>query len=71
MSKISAKARKKLVAAVAERYQTSTATEKGCILDEFTALTGYHRKHAIRVLSGNAPKLPGRRGGGAVYMTRP
>ena len=44
-------ARKELVAAVAERYQTGTATEKGCILDEFAALTGYHRKHAIRVLN--------------------
>ncbi len=67
MSKISAKARKELVAAVAERYQTGTATEKGCILDEFTALTGYHRKHAIRVLNGNAPKLPGRRGRRCLY----
>ena len=67
MSKISAKARKELVAAVAERYQTGTATEKGCILDEFTALTGCHRKHAIRVLSGNAPKLPGRRGRRGLY----
>ena len=67
MSKISAKARKELVAAVAERYQTGTATEKGCILDEFTALTGCHRKHAIRVLSGNAPKLPGRRGRRCLY----
>ena len=67
MSKISAKARKELVAAVAERYQTGTATEKGCILDEFTALTGYHRKHAIRVLNGNAPKLPGRRRSTAVW----
>ena len=62
MSSISAETRKELVAAVAQRYQQGTATEKGCILDEFVALTGYHRKHAIRVLNGKAPKFLGRRG---------
>ena len=67
MSKISAKARKELVAAVAERYQTGTATEKGCILDEFTALTGYHRKHAS---ASSVETHPSSRGG-AVCMTRP
>ena len=54
MSTISAGARQELVVAVAERYQTSTAAEKRRILDEFVALTGYHRKHAIRVLNGNS-----------------
>ena len=57
MSKISAEARKELVTAVAERYQTGVASEKGRILDEFVALTGYHRKHAICILNGNPPKL--------------
>ena len=50
MSTISPQARQELVTAVAERYRRSTAAEKGWILDEFVALTGYHRKHAIRVL---------------------
>ena len=36
----------------AERYQRSTAAERRRILDEFVALTGYHRKHAIRILNG-------------------
>ena len=54
MSTISPGARQELVTAVAERYQRSTAAEKGWILDEFVALTGYHRKHAIRVLHGNS-----------------
>lgn len=62
MSSISTETRKEMVAAVAQRYQQSTATEKGCILDEFVAPTGYHRKHAIRVLNGKAPKFLGRRG---------
>ena len=67
MSKISAEARKELVTAVAERYQAGVASEKGRILDEFVALTGYHRKHAIRILNGNPPKLPGRRGRRCLY----
>ena len=53
--------------AVAERYQQSTAAEKGWILDEFVALTGYHRKHAIRVLNGNAPTPAARRGRRCLY----
>ena len=53
--------------AVAERYQQSTAAEKGWILDEFVALTGYHRKHAIRVLNGNAAMPAARRGRRCVY----
>ena len=62
MSTISPEARQELVIAVAERHRQSTATEKGWILDEFVALTGYHRKHAIRVLNGNAAMPAARRG---------
>ena len=67
MSTISAGARQELVVAVAERYQTSTAAEKRRILDEFVALTGYHRKHAIRVLNGNSAQPATRRGRRCVY----
>ena len=67
MSSISAETRKELVAAVATRYQDGTAADEACILDEFVALTGYHRKHAIRVLNGKAPKFPGRRGRRCLY----
>jgi hypothetical protein len=34
---------------------TCEATDKQRILDEFCAVTGYHRKAAIRVLTGPAP----------------
>ncbi len=51
MSEISAAARQELVQAVVERYRTGTIGAKRRILDEFVALTGYHRKHAIRVLN--------------------
>jgi len=59
MSKISAGARRELLQAVAERYATGNAAEKRRILDEFVALTRYHRKHAIRVLNGlEQPREP-------------
>ena len=61
MSTISPEARRELVAAAAERYRQSTAVERGRILDEFVALTGYHRKHAIRVLNGDPAMPPARR----------
>jgi Integrase core domain len=47
--------RKELLAAVITRYRAAPTTEKARILDEFTAVTGYHRKHAIRLLNSDAP----------------
>ncbi len=67
MSTISPAVRQELVTAVTERYQQSTAVEKRWILDEFVALTGYHRKHAIRVLNGNTVTPTVRRGRRCVY----
>ena len=48
--------RRELTAAVAMRYQRSTRKQKKSILDEFTEVTGFHRKHAIRVLNGESGK---------------
>ena len=42
--------RKELVEALRERYRSAAFGDRITILDEFVALTGYHRKHAIRVL---------------------
>ncbi len=42
--------RDELVAVVAERYARSTRKDRGRILDEFGAMTGLHRKHAMRLL---------------------
>ena len=36
--------------AVRLRYLQAAKKEKGKILDEFTKVTGYHRKAAIRIL---------------------
>lgn len=43
-------ARREVVSAVAERYRSAKRTEKGRILDELCATTGWHRKHAVRAL---------------------
>jgi hypothetical protein len=42
--------RRELIAAVAARYRAGGRDEKKAILDEFVEVTGFHRKHAIRVL---------------------
>ena len=42
--------RKELVRALRVRYGGAALGERIKVLDEFVALTGYHRKHAIRVL---------------------
>jgi hypothetical protein len=39
-----------LLAAIGDRYRVSGRAERSKILDEFVAVTGYHRKHAIRLL---------------------
>lgn len=44
--------RRELTAAIAERYRTADRPSKKAILDEFVKVTGYHRKYAIRILSG-------------------
>jgi hypothetical protein len=42
--------RDELLAGVSVRYRASSRAEKSRIVDEFAAATGYHRKHAMRVL---------------------
>ena len=42
--------RKELVEALRERYRGAAFGDRIKILDEFVGVTGYHRKHAIRML---------------------
>src|SRR5713101_4808711 len=55
MRRISMPARDELVAAIAGRYSQADRMERGRILDEFTAVTGFHRKHAMRLLRAGQP----------------
>lgn len=43
--------RKELIAATKLRYCAGTPAHKRTVLDESVGLTGYHRKHAIRILN--------------------
>lgn len=54
METISKPARKEIVEAVRIRYGKSSKLEKWAILNEFTAVSGFHRKHAIRLLNPRA-----------------
>lgn len=47
---MSLKSKRELLEAVRPRYLKANKVEKQKMLDEFTSSTGYHRKHAIRVL---------------------
>lgn len=59
--------RKELTAAVGERYRSSDRVEKARILDEFVNVTGYHRKHAMRLLRGHDGSRTGRRARRRIY----
>ena len=47
---ISKNTRSEIVEALKQRYCKASKKEKTRIIDEFTALSGYHRKHAVRLL---------------------
>src|SRR4030081_1386788 len=57
--RISMGARREVVSAVAERYGSAKRGEKGRILDELCATTGWHRKHAVRALRQRKTVAPG------------
>src|SRR6201987_3483607 len=66
MRRISMAARDEVVAAVADRYTKGDRGERGRIVGEFAGVTGYHRKHAMRLLRARqvnrrSGSRPGRR----------
>ena len=68
MRRISMTTRNELVVAVAGRYARGNRAERGRILDEFAAVTGLHRKHAMRLLRAGQPsRQSGSRPGRRIY----
>jgi len=55
---ISRQARAEVLRALRERYQQAPKQEKTKVLDEFVAVAGCHRKHAIRLLTGSGASTP-------------
>jgi hypothetical protein len=58
---VSVETRQDLLTAIRERYRAGTKDEKLRILDEFVAVTGYHRKHAIRLFKAGSAARGARR----------
>jgi hypothetical protein len=68
MRKVSMATRAELIVAIRDRYASAGRPEKAKILDEFVALTGFHRKHAMRLLRGtDEPAKGGGRPGRRIY----
>src|SRR5690349_20122877 len=68
MRRVSMTTRDELIAATVKRYAESKLVERSRILDQFVAVTGYHRKHAARLLrSGRTRGRFGRRPGRRIY----
>jgi hypothetical protein len=68
MRRVSMATRDELIAALSGRYGEAGRIERGRILDEFVVVTGYHRKHAMRVLrSGPTGSRHGPRPGRRIY----
>lgn len=59
--RVSMNTRKEITKATRKRYQKASKMEKSRILDEVCKITGWHRKHAIRVLGQPIPP-PRKRG---------
>lgn len=53
---MSQQSKRELLETIRPRYRKGAKSDKGKILDEFVAVTGYHRKYAIRVMNGKDDK---------------
>ena len=58
---MSLKSKRELLGVLRPRYLKANRVEKQKMLDEFTSVTGYHRKYAIRVLKNQVQKHPNRK----------
>lgn len=66
---MSLKSKRELLEVVRPRYLKAKKLEKQKMLDEFTCATGYHRKHAIRVLKNQVQVQNHLKGKTKTYQT--
>jgi len=66
---MSLKSKRELLEVVRPRYLKANKAEKQKILDEFTSATGYHRKHAIRILKKQVQVQNHHKGKNKTYKT--
>jgi len=64
------KERKAVTAVMRARYRRAGKKQKGCLLDELVALTGYNRWYAVGLLRGHGPPPGGQHGRAAVHPRR-
>ena len=55
---ISLATRTEVIGAIRSRYGEASKKDKSRMLDEFVAMTGCHRKHAVRLLSRGEDSSP-------------
>ena len=69
-NKISPDTKAELVQVLGIQYRKSTKMEKTRILDQFISVSGYHRKHAIRLLKGETGNYTNRNNSGKISQSR-
>ena len=67
MRKVSMATREELISAVRDRYQSAQRREKSRILDEFARITGYCRKHGMRLMRSERATRQSSRPGRRLY----
>jgi hypothetical protein len=58
--------KRELIAAIGQSYRDASRSERAAVLDELVSVTGYHRKHAVRVLR-RAEHPPRKRSAPRIY----
>ena len=61
------KSKREYLAKIKDRYRHANRKGKARILDEFCAVCGHHRKHAIRLLNGDGRKKKKKPGRPSIY----
>jgi hypothetical protein len=60
---MSQRSKRELLEEIRPRYLKAKKSEKKIMLDEFVAVTGYHRKYATRILKHGRPRRSGKKHG--------